>query len=327
MWLGRAFAILMGVMVGAGAAQAQESARIPLQDRPDGSGFANFVTVAVGGGAAHQVLLDTGSTGLRILASAVGPNVRLTNIPVTYSYTSGNVLRGVLGYAKVSFPGSSPAVATETEIAIQVVQSVGCKAEKPNCPGWRWGQAGVMGVGYLPLNAFNPLAQLGGNLGNGFIVVSDDLARPGIAPHIVVGLTSANTAGFTFAPFDREPDGQQPKGLKAWNTKSVHACFSVDRGPEGCDGTVFDTGAANGTFEVPNRPVGRRVRPGNVVTTRVPQAGIELSVVAGRDAWRNRYRVEPPHGVPLGFNAGGLVFRHYQIAFDAVRGRIGFKAP
>ncbi len=301
-------------------ALAAESARIPLQPRPDRSGFSNFVTVAVGGGAPADVLLDTGSTGLRILASAVGPQVRLTD-------TSGNVLRGVIGYAKVGFPGADPAVATEREIAIEVVQSVGCTAAKPHCPGWRGGEKGVMGVAYRPGAAFNPLAQLPRPLGNGFIVAADDLARPGLVPHLIVGLTEANLSGFSFAPFDALPDGGQPPGLKAWDTKSVHTCFAVDGGPEGCYGTVFDTGAALGSFQVPGHPVGRRVRPGAVVTTRVPQAGMTLAVTAGRTPWRNRYRYAPPHGGVPGFNAGGLVFRHMAIAFDAVRGRIGFRAP
>ncbi|MBS7538255.1 hypothetical protein [Ancylobacter lacus] len=320
-------ALVVPAVLASGPAAAAESARIPLQPRPDRSGFSNFVTVAVGGGAPGEVLLDTGSTGLRILASAVGPEVRLTDIPVTYSYTSGNVLRGVLGYARVAFPGSDPAVATEREIAIQVVQSVGCKPSKPDCPGWRGGEKGVMGVAYMPDAAFNPLAQLPAPFGNGFIVAADDLARPGLSPHLVVGLTEANLAGFSFAPFAALPDGQQPPGLKAWNTKSVRTCFSVDGGPEGCDGTVFDTGAALGSFEVPDHPVGRPVRRGALVTTRVPEAGMTLAVTAGRAPWRNRYRYAPPHGGVLGFNAGGLVFRHMEIAFDAVRGRIGFRAP
>src|ERR1700760_473699 len=97
--LRRAAAGTLGALLLASPALAQDSAIIPLHKRPDQSGFANFIAVSVGGGPAGDVLLDTGSTGLRIRAAAVGPDVRLTNIPVTYSYTSGNVLTGVIGYA------------------------------------------------------------------------------------------------------------------------------------------------------------------------------------------------------------------------------------
>ena len=297
-------------------ALAQNTATMPLHKRPDASGFANFIAVSVGGGSAGDVLLDTGSTGLRIRAAAAGPDVRLTNIPVTYSYTSGNVLKGVVGYAKVSFPGANPTVSTKAEIAIHVVQDITCKAEKPDCPGWKPTEMGVMGVAYLPFAVFNPLAQLEGDLAGGFIVAADDIARPTIVPHIVVGLTDQNTAGFSFAPLEAASGGDQPEGLKAWNTKSVQACFSVDNGPLGCFATVFDTGAAAGSFEPPGLPpelLHTRVRPGSVVTTSVPLAGMKIAIVAGREPWTNRYRYEPPHGSVLGFNSGGLIFRRTSV--------------
>jgi len=297
-------------------ALAQNTATMPLHKRPDASGFANFIAVSVGGGSAGDVLLDTGSTGLRIRAAAAGPDVRLTNIPVTYSYTSGNVLKGVVGYAKVSFPGANPTVSTKAEIAIHVVQDITCKAEKPDCPGWKPTEMGVMGVAYLPFAVFNPLAQLEGDLAGGFIVAADEIARPTIVPHIVVGLTDQNTAGFSFAPLEAASGGDQPEGLKAWNTKSVQACFSVDNGPLGCFATVFDTGAAAGSFEPPGLPpelLHTRVRPGSVVTTSVPLAGMKIAIVAGREPWTNRYRYEPPHGSVLGFNSGGLIFRRTSV--------------
>ena len=297
-------------------ALAQNTATMPLHKRPDASGFANFIAVSVGGGSAGDVLLDTGSTGLRIRAAAAGPDVRLTNIPVTYSYTSGNVLKGVVGYAKVSFPGANPTVSTKAEIAIHVVQDITCKAEKPDCPGWKPTEMGVMGVAYLPFAVFNPLAQLEGDLAGGFIVAADDIARPTIVPHIVVGLTDQNTAGFSFAPLEAASGGDQPEGLKAWNTKSLQACFSVDNGPLGCFATVFDTGAAAGSFEPPGLPpelLHTRVRPGSVVTTSVPLAGMKIAIVAGREPWTNRYRYEPPHGSVLGFNSGGLIFRRTSV--------------
>jgi hypothetical protein len=54
---------------------------------------------------------------------------------------------------------------------------------------------------------------------------------------------------------------------------------------------------------------------------------MKIAIVAGREPWTDRYRYEPPHGSVLGFNSGGLIFRRMQIAFDAVRGRIGFRVP
>jgi hypothetical protein len=84
-----AIGALSALVLAANPALAQNIATVPLHKRPDQSGFANFIAVSVGGGPAGDVLLDTGSTGLRIRAAAVGPDVRLTNTPVSYSYTSG----------------------------------------------------------------------------------------------------------------------------------------------------------------------------------------------------------------------------------------------
>ncbi len=333
----RPLALLSGlvVLLGAGAGQAQQppvapaalpqTATIPLLPRPDRSGFTNFVQVTAGGGQGGTVLLDTGSTGLRMRQEALGPDVRLTDIPVEYSYTSGNVLHGVLGYAIVAFPGASPAVATVKPIAIQVVQSITCKPEVPLCPKWKPTEVGVMGVAYSPVPVFNPLAQLPGNWSNGFIVIANDRTDPNLNPRIEVGLTLQNRAGFATAPF-QPASGQQPEGLKAWNTKSVPTCFAVDGGPPGCFATVFDTGAGAGSFQTPGLDPARlhkAIAPGRTITTSV--AGVmQLTVTSGRRAWLNRYRYEPPHGSVLGFNSGGLVFRYYKVLYDAVAGQIGF---
>lgn len=324
----------VGAAVAGSPAQARieplspETAAIPLKARPGTSGFHNFVSVEVGGGPQGDMLLDTGSTGLRIRASAIGPAVRLTDTRLTYSYSSGNVLNGVLGYAVVAFPGSDPHVATRKPIAIQVVQSITCKPEKPKCPGWAPGQIGVMGAAYGPSQVFNPLAQLPGNLASGFIVVANDFADPKVEPHIDVGLTPRNSQGYARAPF-APADRPQPDGFTAWNTKSISTCFSVDNGPPGCFATVFDTGAGSGSFETPatgRDQLGRQVRRGAVVTTEV-QGVMKLTVKAGPRAWIDRYRYAPPHGSVKGFNSGGLAFRYYRILFDAVRGEIGFSPP
>ncbi len=307
------------------SAEASPTAMVPLLPTPGRSGFANFVAVTAGGGSGGTVLLDTGSTGLRIRQEALGPDVRLTTIPLTYSYTSGNVLNGVLGYAVVAFPSAAPALATPRPIAIHVVQSITCKPDVPRCPGWRASEVGVMGVAYSPVAVFNPLAQLGGALGNGFIVVANDYADPAVTPHLEVGLTAQNSAGFAFAPFEPR-DGQQPAGLKAWNTKSIPTCFAVNGGAPGCFATVFDTGAGSGSFQTPGLApalLHTRVPRGAQVTTSVDGV-MRLTVTAGRRPWVNQYRYEPPHGSVKGFNAGGLVFRHYRVLFDGETGRIGF---
>jgi hypothetical protein len=182
---------------------AQDSVTIPLDPNPEGNGFDNFITVSVGGGPASEVLLDTGSTGLRFRKEDIGSHVTITDIPITYGYSSGNELKGFLGFAPVAFPDASAPTATPGPIAIQVVTKVDCKKDKPDCPGWQTIQKGVMGVAYDNDQIFNPFAQLAGNLGSGFIVVDNDITNPNVDPHVVVGLTPSNMQGFVFAPLGK----------------------------------------------------------------------------------------------------------------------------
>ena len=59
----------------------------------------------------------------------------VTNIPVTYGYSSGNLLTGYLGFAPVAFPDASAPLSTPGPIAIQVVETVTCKNEHAQLPG------------------------------------------------------------------------------------------------------------------------------------------------------------------------------------------------
>src|SRR6185369_10749442 len=111
--------MLTCVTFGSAGAWAQDSVTVPLDPNPDGSGFDNYITVSVGGGPASEVLLDTGSTGLRIRREDIGKDkdVRITDQVVTYGYSSGNELVGVLGFAPVTFPDASSPLATPGPIA------------------------------------------------------------------------------------------------------------------------------------------------------------------------------------------------------------------
>ncbi|WP_454918262.1 autotransporter outer membrane beta-barrel domain-containing protein [Xanthobacter sediminis] len=312
-------------------AAAQESASIPLHLNADHSGFSNMAVVSVAGGAASSVLVDTGSTGLYIHANRVGPGaVPLTDpdgnpIKFKYGYSSGNEVRGYYAEATVAFPEADKDLSTG-DIVVGVVTKLSCQASKPDCPGWEKGEKGVMGVAYsaLPDGIFNPLAQLPGNYGKGFMVVANDLGDPGTTPHLVVGLTQKNTEGFVWANFTPDTAGTQPEGLKAWNTKSIYTCFKVNKGDPGCYVTVFDTGAPAGTFETGTSGDRKgRVRSGDQVTTTVPGL-IEFSTAAGEHPNKNLYFYDPAHGSVAGYNSGAGVFRYYVVAYDAVKGRIGF---
>ncbi|MGA0561509.1 autotransporter outer membrane beta-barrel domain-containing protein [Ancylobacter sp. VNQ12] len=313
-----------------GSVQAQESATIPLHTGAATNGFSNQIAVAVGGGSTLTVLMDTGSTGLYVYESQIGPAstvITSGGAPVTfqYGYSSGNELHGYFVSTLVAFPEASTALSTGW-ITVGAVTSLECKGGGDWCPGWPTGQSGVMGVAYSaePAAVFNPFAQLPGNYGSGFIVVSNDLGEPGMTPHVIVGLTAQNTAGFVWSQFAADDGGTQPAGLNAWNTKSINTCFSVNNGSPGCFVTVFDTGAPLGSFETgTSGEAYGQVTPGSSVTTTVPGV-ISFANVAGSSNNENFYVYDPAHGTSAGYNSGAGLFRYYVVAYDGVNGRIGF---
>lgn len=287
---------------------------LPLYQRA-GNLIPNVVAVSVGGGAPIRVTFDTGSLGLRVLESSLGPTVRRTDTRLHETYFDGTVFDGYLAYAPVSFPTRDGiSVATAVEVPIQVITAVSCSAAKPRCPGMGSGRVGVMGLRYESHGKlFNPLALLPGNLGNGFIV--DDTVRPS---SVTVGLTPENTAGFRFASLRSDsPPLWVGNGLShGWIMNSITACFAVDGVASPCSGILFDTGANATHVPMENAP-GRGnefLRPGQTVQIMV--AGLcDYSVKVTR---RARVRITNGHG-----NAGEHFFQVYRVAFDGQGGRIG----
>src|SRR5262249_14782056 len=150
-----------------------------------------------------------------------------------------------------------------------------------------------MGVDYDNNNIFNPLAQLPGNLGSGFIISANDVTNPNLTPELIVGLTPSNMQGFVFAPLGpSQGSGLQPDGLKVWDTKAINTCFSVNSGSPNCLKSVFDTGAGSGTFwTTTTTDSHKQVPAGDEVTIEVPHA-VSLSLVAGDQSNSNLFYYE-----------------------------------
>jgi hypothetical protein len=83
------------------------------------------------GGQTLRVLLDTGSTGLRVLASRVSPDaVQHTGSAPPYRYVSGLMISGDLARASIQL-GPYQSVGP---IPIEVVTGMTCAPRQPNCP-------------------------------------------------------------------------------------------------------------------------------------------------------------------------------------------------
>lgn len=306
-------------LAGLALAPGARATEIELLQRPH-TPIPNLVRVSVGGGAPALVTFDTGSGGLRILESAVGPQIRPAKTRIRETYGDGTVLEGYLGYARVALPTLDGGEVSTGEIPVQIVTRVTCLAQKPNCPGLGEERVGIMGVDYATRShVFNPLAQLPGPLGAGYIVDVDPAA-----PRVHLGLPPEAIDGFRFLPLaPAEPAVWPIDGVtRGWSSASVKACFEVEQ--EGapplrqCVPTLFDTGSTAMRIEVPDAPP---EHPGFV------PAGREIRVeVPGALRWT--FHSEGHHDVSVGYgpraNAGERFFRHFRVAFDGAGGRIGF---
>ena len=97
--------------------------------------------------------LDTGSSGLRVLAGVLGPDdARAGGRGDTYAYGSGAKLDGVVGDAEVAIGALS------APIGLQLIRKVGCTSDKPDCPVSKLAPAqyGVQGDG-LPGEGFKAI--------------------------------------------------------------------------------------------------------------------------------------------------------------------------
>ena len=105
------------------------------------------VFVQIGNSAPVEAMLDTGSTGLRVLDGVLSPSDYTdTGKPSVAVFGAGNtgVLTGKVGLATVKIG----ALTTEAPIPIQVVapNGVGCLPAKPNC-GFGKDSTSIFGMG------------------------------------------------------------------------------------------------------------------------------------------------------------------------------------
>ena len=182
-----------------------------------------------------EAMLDTGSTGLRILPSLFRGDP--AGIPTETAFGSGASLRGVAVRMPVAIgPKSGMAV-------VEVVQNVGCVKEKPDCDverlgaeSYRLGGDGFSSEGYsailgigLPFRGTdvgNPLSALGVKR---WIV---DLPRPYAFPdgHLILDPDAGSQGGFINLNRSGFADGD--------------GCIRSASLPEPkCGSVLFDTGA------------------------------------------------------------------------------------
>ena len=292
------------------------------------------IPVRIGNSTPIEAMLDTGSTGLRILPGAISPtNYAMTPRANEYGYGSGVKITGMIANASVDIGGT----VTDEPITIQVIQTVGCFENKPVCPASRVAQTayGLGGDG-LPNEGFkaiigismplrgvnydvvNPLLFLGQRI---WVVI---LPLPGQSTpgKLIINPNSEDVAGFTsFTDLVAMPGFQQ---------EAISACLhNQNSGSTFCGPVTLDTGA-----------------PAIIVNTSLGTPGAWTEGIRGSFSFGDakgtpskmdimvsgvnpghRVTIEPQAGQrPTIMNAGIIPFFSFAVLYDARNDAMGLKS-
>jgi hypothetical protein len=254
-------------------AHPQKHVDVPIELRgwPGGpAGVLPVVRVSIGGGAPVPVLLDTGSTGLNILAGSFPKSSRVWPMgdEFTETWGGGAVTRGRRALANVSIGG----VATTAPVIIGMVESSGCAGGGSTCLPWLGHAklAGILGIRLASGTvAGNPLLSLPAPYNHSWRIALSglsgtlELGAP-VPPNPVASFTTGavseplgettSVPGQTPAPTPpADPTASsmsalaQPSSSPLANAADLPTlCWQVAAGAKRtCVPTVFDTGSTD----------------------------------------------------------------------------------
>jgi hypothetical protein len=284
------------------------------------------IPLSVDGGAPVEAMLDTGSTGLRLLPSA-GPLQAKAGRSHRYTYRNGVVLTGAIGSAKVMI-GSF-----ETRIDVSATSAVSCSQERPSCPAAATtpelyriggstpfeGYSAILGAGLRAGDAENPLVHLGDEA---WIVLLPKVgeAAPG---KLILNPTSAERAKFTVFSLAKDPHGSG----SFWADNTVPVCLLREDGASLCAPALLDSGAVGLNYILRSPPPSADwLADAKVSLTFGPSENqaLKQSFVLGRGPAARLNFSKPPASLPWeGLNTGVLPFYDFAILYDAKAGAIG----
>jgi Protein of unknown function (DUF3443) len=316
------------------------SLEVPITVTAEDGGVMSFSVPIRVGSVSLNVLLDTGSSGLRVAAGAVPDEdfERVTSTQVIYSYHSGVLIQGVVAYASVAI-GS---LGTPAPIPVMIVQQASCTAAKPDCPasGSPPGDlasfgpyAAILGVGMRSTltdeQVGNPISQLEGK--PAFIVKAPSYG--GTAGTLELAPTASEVMAFATRALPLLEDGAPlANGTPAYDDRyGLPACLDdLTSGVDYCVPAELDTGnaptyiewPAHGSAPTSELPPGDRVE----ATIGPPSAPLErYGFTVGSNPTPGIDEVLVESASAEGFmNLGTVVFFHYDVYFDPEKGVVGF---
>ena len=324
--------LTLGALVGTSAASATArlSATVPvtvLGGQGSSQGARPTVEVRVGNSNPVPVLLDTGSSGLRIFNTAVnrgtGSGVTLTSQPSNITYSGGHRFTGVVANAVVTI-GSS---ATQVPVSFAYVEQAFCIASKPTCPASggipgfeQSGAYGILGIGTQSSGGgiVSPILGLPGSLAKKW-----SLHLAGASGTLTLGATLIGAGSAATIPMRQIGSSA---GSALWADSRLPLCLSVGQ-TNACVPGLFDSGTY--TMQVSGSVLGQaptitgtdRVVVGTPVTVRLSGASAPFwTFTAGTTKSADLVTVKTGRGPFV--NTGVQAFYDYTITYDDTSGQI-----
>jgi hypothetical protein len=316
-------------LMAATAALAQPRVEIPIQQSVLANGAPRYwVELSIAGGAPIRAMLDTGSTGLRVLAAdpsakalpAAGPDQN-------YGYTSGARFSGPPVKARIALG----AARTPDDFVFQRIDKAGCGDDRPDCPvsevaadAYRIGGRGengfvaILGTNMGEADTPNPLKAMARSWIIELPKAGSD--QPG---RMILNPTGDETTGFTALPLD-------PifANLRGGFHDAVPGCVIKAGGETSlCGPMLLDSGApvVEVTLGGDARPVawpgGTKAR----LTMGRQGAAVAMPFVTDGDQ-ASRLTIRAGKGQPRNrISAGSLPFQAFAVLYDPQARILGLK--
>lgn len=308
--------VIAPTVLTAGITAERPSARteLPISVTKFGGASRYSVMITVNGKPV-EAALDTGSVGLRILATAFPAGGRATSRRSSIGFNSGVILGGPVVRAQVRFGGLP-----ETEIDVQRIDEIGCREDVRDCeasvsdpnsyrimgegtPGK--GFDAILGVGLRPEPLGHPLERAGVTR---WIV---ELPRnPNEGGRVILNPSNGELTDFHLIPFLADRN-------------EVHGCL-VAAAFRACGPSMVDTGAPGITLfgfsegDLPPRGAAAKITLGE------GNASVSTPIEIGRHDMATMVRARGPRrDAKPSLSFGVAPYLRWSILYDAERRALG----